>query len=244
MFDYVIVGGGSAGCVIAARLAEDPGARVLLLEAGPDAGAVDEVHVPAGYSRLFRSQYDWNYVTLPQERADARAVYWPRGRVLGGSSAMNAMIYIRGNRARLRRLARRLRLRRVGLQGAVPVLPRAEDNSRRREPVSRRGRTAPVQDLRHKSEHDRALHRGRHPARRGRQRRLQRGAAGRRRLLPGHPAGRPPVQRRRRLPGQQPKNLTVVTDALVTGVADRGRPRGRRHLPHRARKRPPAPRPR
>ena len=73
MFDYVIVGGGSAGCVLAARLAEDPGARVLLLEAGPDARAIDEVQVPAAFSRLFRSQYDWNYVTLPQERADGRA---------------------------------------------------------------------------------------------------------------------------------------------------------------------------
>ena len=79
MFDYVIVGGGSAGCVIAARLAEDPGTRVLLLEAGPDASAIDEIQVPAAYSRLFRSQYDWNLVTLPQERADGRPVYWPRG---------------------------------------------------------------------------------------------------------------------------------------------------------------------
>ena len=98
MFDYVIVGGGSAGCVLAARLAEDPGTRVLLLEAGPAPDDVDEIHVPAAYNRLFRTKYDWNYVTLPQERADARPVYWPRGRVLGGSSAMNAMIYIRGNR--------------------------------------------------------------------------------------------------------------------------------------------------
>ena len=75
MFDYVIVGGGSAGCVVAARLAEDPGTRVLLLEAGPDASAIEEVRIPAAYSRLFRSQYDWNYVTLPQERADVRPVY-------------------------------------------------------------------------------------------------------------------------------------------------------------------------
>jgi len=74
VFDYVIVGGGSAGCVLAARLAEDPGIRVLLLEAGPDAGAVEEARIPAAYSRLFRSQYDWNYVTIPQERADARPV--------------------------------------------------------------------------------------------------------------------------------------------------------------------------
>ena len=71
MFDYVIVGGGSAGCVVAARLAEDPDCRVLLLEAGPGRRALEEVQVPAAYSRLFRSRYDWNYVTLPQERAEA-----------------------------------------------------------------------------------------------------------------------------------------------------------------------------
>jgi choline dehydrogenase len=70
---------------------------VLLLEAGPAADAL-EIHVPAALSRLWRSEYDWNYVTVPQERAADRPIYWPRGRVLGGSSAINAMIYIRGNR--------------------------------------------------------------------------------------------------------------------------------------------------
>jgi hypothetical protein len=90
VFEYVIVGGGSAGCVLAARLAEDPGVRVLLLEAGPDPDA-EEIRIPAAYSRLFQSRYDWNFVTLPQERADGRAIYWPRGRVLGGSSALNAI---------------------------------------------------------------------------------------------------------------------------------------------------------
>jgi choline dehydrogenase-like flavoprotein len=64
VFDYVIVGGGSAGCVLAARLAEDPGTRVLLLEAGPAPDDVDEIHVPAAYNRLFRTKYDWNYVTI------------------------------------------------------------------------------------------------------------------------------------------------------------------------------------
>ena len=72
MFDYVIVGGGSAGCVVAARLAEDPGVRVLLLEAGPDESTVDDVRVPAARHRLYRSRYDWNYGTRPQERRGAR----------------------------------------------------------------------------------------------------------------------------------------------------------------------------
>jgi len=130
VFDYVIVGGGSAGCVVAARLAEDPSAKVLLLEAGPDASAVDEVHVPAAYSRLFRSRYDWNYVTLPQERADDRPVYWPRGRLLGGSSAMNAMIYIRGNRVDYDAWRDEHGCTGWGYRELLPYFRRADDSSR------------------------------------------------------------------------------------------------------------------
>src|SRR6202035_4527172 len=97
VYDYVIVGGGSAGCVLAARLSENPDTRVLLLEAGPEASA-DEIEIPAAMSRLLQGKYDWNYPTVPQERAGARTIYWPRGRVLGGSSSMDAMIYVRGSR--------------------------------------------------------------------------------------------------------------------------------------------------
>ena len=95
MFDHVIVGAGSAGCVLAARLSEDPGARVLLLEAG---GADDrrEIRVPVAFSKLFGSDCDWNYHTVPQARLDGRRLYWPRGRVLGGSSSINAMMWVRG----------------------------------------------------------------------------------------------------------------------------------------------------
>jgi choline dehydrogenase len=97
VYDYVIVGAGSAGCVLAARLTENPATRVLLLEAGPPDDA-DEIHIPAALNLLFQTQYDWDFHTVPQERAGSRSVYWPRGRTLGGSSSMNAMIYIRGNR--------------------------------------------------------------------------------------------------------------------------------------------------
>ena len=202
MFDYVIVGGGSAGCVVAARLAEDPGTRVLLLEAGPDAGAVEEVRIPAAYSRLFRSQYDWNYVTLPQERADGRPVYWPRGKVLGGSSAISAMVYIRGNRDDYDAWRSTYGCTGWGYKDLFPYFRRAEDNSRGESAYHGTGGPLPVQDLRHKSEHaqlfiEAAIRRGA-----AGQRRLQRRAAGRRRLLPGHPAGRRAVQRRRRLPGR------------------------------------------
>jgi choline dehydrogenase len=151
VFDYVIVGGGSAGCVVAARLAEDPGTQVLLLEAGPDARAIEEVHVPAAYSRLFRSQYDWNYVTLPQERADGRPVYWPRGKVLGGSSAMSAMIYIRGNRADYDTWRDEYGCTGWGYSELLPYFLRAEDNARGASPYHGAGGPLSVQDPRHKS---------------------------------------------------------------------------------------------
>jgi choline dehydrogenase len=153
VFDYVIVGGGSAGCVLAARLAEDPGARVLLLEAGPDGSAIEEVQVPAAFSRLFRSQYDWDYVTIPQERADQRPVYWPRGRVLGGSSAMNAMIYIRGNRADYDAWRDEYGCAGWGFRELFPYFLRAEDNARPDSPYHGKGGPLSVQDLRYKSEH-------------------------------------------------------------------------------------------
>ena len=96
--DYVIIGAGSAGCVTAARLSEDPNVHVALLEAGgPD--DLREIHIPAAFSKLFKSELDWNYATEPQEHLHGRALYWPRGKVVGGSSSINAMIYIRGNPA-------------------------------------------------------------------------------------------------------------------------------------------------
>jgi choline dehydrogenase len=96
MYDYVLVGAGSAGCVLACRLTEDPAASVLLLEAGgPDECA--EMRVPAAFSRLFKTECDWAYETEEQPHLNGRRLYWPRGKALGGSSAINAMIYIRGH---------------------------------------------------------------------------------------------------------------------------------------------------
>ncbi len=96
MVDYIIVGGGSAGCVLANRLSEDADKTVLLLEAGkPDKKL--QIHIPAAYSQAFRSDIDWNYETAPQTCLQNRKLYWPRGKVLGGSSSINAMIYIRGH---------------------------------------------------------------------------------------------------------------------------------------------------
>ena len=97
-YDYVIVGAGSAGCVLANRLSEDPERSVLLLEAGPR-GRAKEIRIPAAFSKLFKSKFDWGYETVPQEGLNGRRVYFPRGKVLGGSSAMNAMMWIPGARA-------------------------------------------------------------------------------------------------------------------------------------------------
>jgi len=97
MYDYVIVGAGSAGCVLAARLSEDPETSVLLLEAGPP-DVKENIHVPLGYLQLARTDVDWDYCTAPEANCDNRRLPLPRGKVLGGSSSVNAMIYIRGNR--------------------------------------------------------------------------------------------------------------------------------------------------
>ena len=88
-FDYVIVGAGSAGCIVANKLSSDPGVRVLVLEAGPSARS-KEIRIPAAFSKLFKSKFDWGFQTAPQEGLGDRSIYYPRGKTLGGSSAMNA----------------------------------------------------------------------------------------------------------------------------------------------------------
>jgi choline dehydrogenase len=93
--DYIVVGAGSAGAALAARLSEDPAVSVLLLEAGAPDKAL-ELHVPAAFSKLFRGAYDWNYDTVPQPSLEDRTIFWPRGKTLGGSSSLNAMMWIRG----------------------------------------------------------------------------------------------------------------------------------------------------
>ncbi|MGH3522327.1 MAG: GMC family oxidoreductase, partial [Mycobacterium sp.] len=93
--DYVVVGTGSSGSVIANRLSADPATTVLALEAGPP--DTDRfVHIPAAFAKLFRSAMDWEYLTEPQKELSGREIYWPRGKMLGGSSSMNAMMWIRG----------------------------------------------------------------------------------------------------------------------------------------------------
>lgn len=98
VFDYIVVGAGSAGCVLAARLSEDPATRVLLLEAGPRDSS-PWIHLPIGYGKTMWSPvYNWRFETDPDPNMNGRRIYWPRGKTLGGSSSINGLIYIRGQR--------------------------------------------------------------------------------------------------------------------------------------------------
>lgn len=92
-YDYVIVGAGAAGCVLASELSRDIDTTVLLLEAGGDNTKVFETKIPLMFPRLFHTEHDWDYYTVQQEGLGDRRLYWPRGRVLGGSSSLNAMMY-------------------------------------------------------------------------------------------------------------------------------------------------------
>jgi choline dehydrogenase len=95
-FDYIIVGAGSAGCVLANRLSEDPRTRVLLIEAGPR-DTHFWIHVPLGYGKLFtKSEVNWGYESEPEPTLNGRRIFTPRGKVLGGSSSINGLVYIRG----------------------------------------------------------------------------------------------------------------------------------------------------
>jgi choline dehydrogenase len=97
-YDYIIVGAGSAGCVLANRLTADGRSTVLLLEAGPP-DTYPWIHVPIGYAKtMFDARYNWCFYTEPDPGMNGRKIYWPRGKTLGGSSSINGLIYVRGQR--------------------------------------------------------------------------------------------------------------------------------------------------
>ncbi len=96
-YDYIVVGAGAAGCAVANRLSEDPVVKVLLLEAGGrDSSPL--IHMPAGFTKLTGEKVNWGFTTTPQKHVNQREMHYPQGRTLGGSTSINAMIYIRGHR--------------------------------------------------------------------------------------------------------------------------------------------------
>ncbi len=144
--DYVIAGAGAAGCALAARLTEDPATTVLLLEAGPR-DRHPMVSVPAGFSRLFKTELDWNYATAPQAGMGGRALYWPRGRTLGGSSSINAQMWVRGNRRDYDGWAE-LGNAGWGFEDVLPLFLRIEDSERGAPPLRGKGGPVHVAELR------------------------------------------------------------------------------------------------
>lgn len=146
MFDYVIIGAGSAGCVLANRLTEDRDVNVLLLEAGgPD--KKQEIQIPAAFNKLFKSECDWAYETEPQPHLHNRKIFWPRGKVLGGSSSINAMIYSRANRADHDRWSE-LGIEGWGYDDILPFYKKSEHNERWSNQYHRQGGEWNIADLR------------------------------------------------------------------------------------------------
>ena len=150
MYDYIIVGAGSAGCVLANRLSADPACQVLLIEAGPR-DRHPFIHMPAGLSRLVNLRsVNWNYDTEPQAALDGRRLWWPRGKVLGGSSSINAMCYVRGDARDYDDWAR------AGAsgwdwQGVLPYFRRSEHNEHGADALHGGDGPLHVSNLRHRN---------------------------------------------------------------------------------------------
>ncbi|MBO6640386.1 MAG: choline dehydrogenase [Roseitalea sp.] len=136
-WDYIIVGAGSAGCVLANRLSEDPDVKVLLLEAG-SRDWNPFIHIPGGLGKLFGPGVNWRFFTAPQKHLDNREVWYPQGKTLGGSSSINAMIYIRCQKEDYDHWAT-LGNRGWSYEDVLPYFKKSEDNDRLGEPYHGKG---------------------------------------------------------------------------------------------------------
>jgi choline dehydrogenase len=147
-FDYVIVGAGSAGCVLANRLSADGKHSVLLLEAGPKDSNI-WIHVPVGYGKLFKEKaVNWMYQTEPEPGLNGRQVFQPRGKVLGGSSSINGLLYVRGQHEDYDRWRQRGNAG-WGYEDVLPYFKKAESQQRGEDQYHGAGGPLPVSDWRH-----------------------------------------------------------------------------------------------
>jgi choline dehydrogenase len=151
-YDYVIVGAGSAGCVLANRLSANPASRVLVLEAG-GRDWHPFIHMPAGLAKLVNNKrINWDYHTEPEPALAHRRLWWPRGKVLGGSSSINAMCYTRGAPGDYDEWAALTGDPRWSWNAVLPVFKRAEDNARGADAWHGTGGLLGVSDLRYRNE--------------------------------------------------------------------------------------------
>src|SRR3981189_667296 len=186
-YDYVIVGAGSAGCVLANRLSADGKHSVLLLEAGPKDSNL-WIHVPLGYGRLFKEKsVNWMYQTEPEPELNGRQVFQPRGKVLGGSSSINGLLYVRGQHEDYDRWRQRGNAG-WGFDDVLPYFKKAEHQQRGGEKYHGRGGPLPVSDWRHADPLSEAFVVA--AAETGIKSRFQRRDPGRRGLVPDHDAAR------------------------------------------------------
>jgi choline dehydrogenase len=147
-FDYVIVGAGSAGCVLANRLSADGKHSVLLLEAGPKDTHI-WIHIPLGYGKLFKEKsVNWMYQTEPEPELNGRQVFQPRGKVLGGSSSINGLLYVRGQHEDYDRWRQRGNAG-WGFDDVLPYFKKAENQQRGEDKYHGAGGPLPVSDWRH-----------------------------------------------------------------------------------------------
>jgi choline dehydrogenase-like flavoprotein len=231
-YDYIVTGAGSAGCVVAARLSESGRYRVLLLEAGGE-DRYPWIHVPMGYGRLFSNpRVNWMYESEPEPELEGRSMYQPRGKVLGGTSSINGMVYMRGNPADYDEWRQR------GCTGwdwdsVLPYFKKAEDQERGPDEFHGIGGPLRVSDQPARfelAEHWIAAA-------------IEAGLPANNDFNAGHQEGAGPFQsttnRRRRWstaaaylrPARDRKNLTVATNALATRVAfENGRATGVEYL--------------
>jgi choline dehydrogenase-like flavoprotein len=128
-YDYIIVGGGSAGCVLANRLSEDPSIKVLLIEAGgPDKGML--FRMPAGFAKMTKGVASWGWSTVPQKHLNGRVIWYTQARVIGGGSSINAQLYTRGNAKDYDAWETEAGCEGWSYRRVLPYFKRAEDNQR------------------------------------------------------------------------------------------------------------------